>query len=255
MIPDGSLLFIGTATVLLRCQGFTVLTDPNFLHRGDVVPLGYGLRSRRLTEPALSIEELPPLDVVVLSHHHGDHFDRIATARLRKDVPIVTTMHAARKLSRGGFTAPIPLRTWQGSESLLEFRRPGRPTYRIYLSGDTLMHSDLEQIPERFPDIDLAVLHLGGTRVLGVTVTMDGPAGVRALRIVRPREAVPVHYDDYTVFKDPLSAFQTAVGAAGLPTRVHYLKRGDIYGFGLAGQPGHLLETRSSAGEPPSSRI
>src|SRR5215204_4803517 len=96
----GSVTFIGTATVVVRCGGFTFLTDPNFLHRGDHAKLGYGLRSRRLTEPALSIAELPPLDFVILSHHHGDHFDDVAAAQLLNDVPIVTEPHAARKLGR-----------------------------------------------------------------------------------------------------------------------------------------------------------
>src|SRR5947209_4611527 len=69
----GELTFIGTATVLLRFGGFTILTDPNFLHRGEHAYLGMGLRSRRLTEPAMAIADLPPLDFIVLSHHHGDH--------------------------------------------------------------------------------------------------------------------------------------------------------------------------------------
>src|SRR4028119_2320165 len=84
-IPDfgtGSIFFIGTATIILRFAGFTILTDPNFLHAGDHVHLGYGLTSERLTEPALDIDELPPLDLCVLSHYHGDHFDRIAEERL-----------------------------------------------------------------------------------------------------------------------------------------------------------------------------
>src|ERR1044071_6022195 len=92
----GSVYFVGTATVILRYAGFTILTDPNFLHAGDHVHLGYGLTAERLTNPALEIEQLPPLDFVILSHYHGDHFDRIAEERLRKDVPVVTTEHAAR---------------------------------------------------------------------------------------------------------------------------------------------------------------
>ncbi len=76
--PPGSLTFIGTATAVLRLGGFTLLTDPNFLHRGQRAYLGYGLTSKRLTEPALQPDELPPLDAVLLSHLHGDHFDRIA---------------------------------------------------------------------------------------------------------------------------------------------------------------------------------
>src|SRR3712207_7989398 len=69
---NGSIFFVGTATVLLRYAGFTILTDPNFLHRGDHVHLGYGLISRRQTNPAVEIEDLPPLDFVLLSHMHGD---------------------------------------------------------------------------------------------------------------------------------------------------------------------------------------
>ena len=84
----GSLFFIGNATVLLRLGPFAVLTDPNFLHQGESVGIGYGLiRSKRLTEPAISIDALPPLDMVVLSHHHEDHFDRVATEQLNPVVP------------------------------------------------------------------------------------------------------------------------------------------------------------------------
>src|SRR3954471_9676649 len=77
--------FIGTATVLLRVGGFTILTDPNFLHAGDHAYLGLGLTSKRRTTPAMDLEDLPPLDLVLLSHHHGDHFDRVAAEGLDKD--------------------------------------------------------------------------------------------------------------------------------------------------------------------------
>ncbi|HEX8091651.1 MAG TPA: MBL fold metallo-hydrolase, partial [Blastocatellia bacterium] len=92
--PDfgrGSIFFVGTATVILRYGGLTILTDPNFLHSGDHVHLGYGLTSKRLTDPAMDIHELPPLDLCVLSHLHGDHFDRIAEEKLDKSLPIITT--------------------------------------------------------------------------------------------------------------------------------------------------------------------
>ena len=74
---NGTVQFIGTATVLIRYQGFTILTDPNFLHKGDHVHLGYGITSERLTNPALNLEQLPPIDLVVLSHMHEDHFDKL----------------------------------------------------------------------------------------------------------------------------------------------------------------------------------
>jgi L-ascorbate metabolism protein UlaG (beta-lactamase superfamily) len=85
------IVFVGTATTLIQAAGFTILTDPNFLHRGQRAYVGMGLTTRRLTEPALSIGELPPLDFAVLSHHHGDHFDRIAARDLDHDLPIITS--------------------------------------------------------------------------------------------------------------------------------------------------------------------
>jgi L-ascorbate metabolism protein UlaG (beta-lactamase superfamily) len=88
-------------------------------------------------------------------------------------------------------------------------------------------------ITPRYPDIDLALLHLGGTRILGITVTMDGAQGVEALRRVRPHHAMPIHYDDYTVFKSPLSDFVHAFETSGLPTKMHYLDRGETFSFSL----------------------
>jgi L-ascorbate metabolism protein UlaG (beta-lactamase superfamily) len=102
----GEITFIGTATVLIRYAGFTFLTDPNFLHPGDHARLGWGLRSKRLTNPAMEIDDLPPLDFAVLSHHHGDHFDDVAATRLPKTVPIISEPHAARKLRDEGFEHP-----------------------------------------------------------------------------------------------------------------------------------------------------
>ena len=88
-----SLTFVGTATTILRLGSFTVLTDPNFLHRGQRAYLGKGLWSRRGSpSPRCSPTGCPPLDLILLSHLHGDHFDRVARRGLdrpcaRRDHP------------------------------------------------------------------------------------------------------------------------------------------------------------------------
>src|SRR3954469_16700259 len=114
-----SVQFIGTATMLVRLGPFTLLTDPNFLHKGQRAYLGYGLTSKRRTEPALTIGALPQLTAIVLSHMHGDHWDRVAKRGLPKDVPVLTTAKAARALRRQGFTASQAMETW-GSTTLTD---------------------------------------------------------------------------------------------------------------------------------------
>jgi L-ascorbate metabolism protein UlaG (beta-lactamase superfamily) len=260
---EGSILFVGTATVIIRFAGLTILTDPNFLHAGDHAHLGYGLTSERLTEPAFDIESLPPVDFCILSHYHGDHFDQIVEEKLRKDLPIVTTEHAVEELKDKGFTAGIALDTWdsvsvknaetqlritsmpgQHGPGIVDFALPpvmgsmldfenatGERMLRMYITGDTLIHDDLNEIPKRFPGVDLALLHLGGTRVLGVLVTMDDEQGVEMMRIIQPETAIPIHYNDYDVFKSPLDDFKRAVERAGLADRVAYISHGEEFKF------------------------
>ena len=259
----GSIFFIGTATVILRYAGFTILTDPNFLHAGDHVHLGYGLTSERLTEPAIDIEQLPPLDLCVLSHYHGDHFDRIAEEKLDKDLPIVTTAHAVENLEEKGFQNLESLETWESVEftkgasrlritsmpgqhgpgvvdfalppvmgSMLDFEtEDGRRPLRLYISGDTLVIDELKEIPARFPDINLGIFHLGGTRIMGILLTMDDEQGVEAIKIIQPEKAIPIHYNDYDVFKSPLEDFKRAAEAAGLSEKMIYLAHGETYNF------------------------
>jgi L-ascorbate metabolism protein UlaG (beta-lactamase superfamily) len=260
---QGTVFFIGNATVLIRFGGFTILTDPTFIHMHEEVSIGYGLHSKRLTDPALDIADLPPLDFVLLSHFHGDHFDQVAEAELDKTLPIVTTAEAAKELNKRGFEGTHALDTWEAINlgkggvnlritalparhgppvvdlllpevmgSLLEWELPGHGAiYRMYITGDTLLIDELHEIRRRYPNIDLALLHLGGTMVLGILVTMDAEQGVAALQIIEPELAIPIHYNDYDVFKSPLSDFQKAVAEAGLANKVHYLSHGDTYTF------------------------
>ncbi|NRQ30480.1 MBL fold metallo-hydrolase [Nonomuraea sp. NN258] len=257
---NGSLRFIGNATTLIRFNGFTLLTDPNFLHQGQRAYLGYGLTSRRRTNPAVELEDLPTVDAVVLSHLHGDHFDRVARKGLDRDTPIITTKHAARRLRWRGFGQCVGLDPWQDHElrgaggsvkitalpakhapspiegllpptigTMLEFSgRDERVELRLHISGDTLLDRRLDAIPRRFPEIDLALVHLGGTKLLGtVMVTMDGEQGASWVDLINPHAVVPVHYDDYTVFTSPLDDFRHHIEQAGLSDRVVYLKPGE----------------------------
>jgi L-ascorbate metabolism protein UlaG (beta-lactamase superfamily) len=269
-VEKGSVLFVGNATTVINLGGFTILTDPNFLHAGEHVHLGYGMKATRLTNPAVEIHNLPELDLCLLSHMHGDHWDKVAQEKLDKELLIVSTHHAVKALHKQGFRRLYPLQTWEHMVlqrqdtwlritampaqhgpgilnallpktmgSMLEWGRVTdgdgelQPKYRMYISGGTLIHDDLVEIPQRFPDIDLALLHLGGMRGMGMLLSMDAHQGIQAISIIKPRLTIPIHHSDYDMFKSDLEEFKGYVSAAKLSAVVRYLDQGETYEFEL----------------------
>ncbi|MCV7004720.1 MULTISPECIES: MBL fold metallo-hydrolase [Mycobacterium] len=261
---DITITFVGNATTLIRSGDITVLTDPNFLHQGQRAYLGHGLVSKRRKEPALSADQLPPIDAVVLSHMHGDHWDRVTEKHLDRRLPILTTPKAAARLRQKGFEQSCPMSTWQTHTivkgdrqlkvtslpgrhapmwatalvppvmgSMLEFGQVDGPQRRLYISGDTLLVDELGEIPVRFDAVDAGILHLGGTRLpagprlpFGLTVTMDGQQGAGLAELLKLPKAIPVHFDDYTVFASPLGDFTREMARRGLADRVVEIERG-----------------------------
>ncbi len=67
------------------------------------------MTATRRTDPAIEMDALPPVDFVLLSHVHEDHFER----RLDRSLPVVTTPHAATGLTSKGFRAARGLKTWE----------------------------------------------------------------------------------------------------------------------------------------------
>jgi L-ascorbate metabolism protein UlaG (beta-lactamase superfamily) len=252
-----TMTFVGNATTVLRLGDFTLLTDPAFGAAGSRVYLGYGAWARRVKDPALQPGHMPPLDAVLLSHLHGDHFDRVARDWLPSTTPIVTTPQAQRRLRRKNFVAVHGLPTWESREwdrnrqrlritavpgrhgpglvdrllpdvmgSVVELEEDGRRRLRLYVTGDTLFGPHLEEIPRRFGEIDAMLIHLGGTRLLGILLTMDDRQGVETTHLMRAGLTLPIHFDDYSVFKSPLDDYLTRARDQNL-TGVQPIARGD----------------------------
>jgi L-ascorbate metabolism protein UlaG (beta-lactamase superfamily) len=260
---QANITFIGNATTVLRLGDFTVMTDPSFGTAGSRVYLGYGAWTRRVVDPALSMAQLPRLDVVLLSHLHGDHFDRVAREQLASAVPIITTPQAVRRLRRWEFRAVRGLPTWEtydwsrGRQRLRITAVPGRhgPGFvdrllpdvmgsvvellvddvcriRLYITGDTLHRQFLADVPRRCGDIDVMVIHLGGTRLFGMLLTMDDRQGVALTELIRPGLTVPVHYDDYSAFTSPLGDYLVRAREHGL-AGARPISRGDTLSLPL----------------------
>jgi L-ascorbate metabolism protein UlaG (beta-lactamase superfamily) len=259
----GEVYFIGNATTLIRFGGLTILTDPAFMHSGTHTYLGHGIWARREVEPACQVADLPPIDLLLLSHFHGDHFDEAAARDLDQDLPVISTADAVGKLQSLGFGQGYPLDTWQSHRvekgqarveitampakhatddaiaamlmpvngHMLEFSHANQALYRLYITGDTMPHDQLGEIPRAYPDIDLGLFHAGGTTLFVTVVTMTGEQAVRAVELVRPRTAIPIHYNDYSVFMSGLDDFRQAAARSSADTTFHYLAHGETYTF------------------------
>ncbi|KAL8825719.1 MAG: hypothetical protein Q9170_007684 [Blastenia crenularia] len=108
----------------------------------------------------------------------------------------------------------------------------------IYISGDTLLVPELNEIPTRYANqnIDLMLIHLGGTTIPSpsmplLMVTMDAEQGLGLVKLIDPDLTIPIHYDDYDVFLSPLEDFKKKMEEAGLSDKVVYLDRKDKYRF------------------------
>lgn len=266
---EGSVTLLGESTVLIRSHGLTVLTDPGLLRRGERARLGWGLSAVRRADPAIDLDELPPIDVVVISRLREDRFDRIARRRLPRDVPIVAPADARAELVSMGFSTVHALPAWGSLQvtrgdtrlvltatptrtgplllsmlvpasmgTLLEFGRDGtdedRFSYRIWVSGDTTVDDALlAELEPRLAGVDLALLHVGDAP-LGLGGSMDGAAGVAAARRLRARTAIALRLGDYGGTPVPARtlalAAQRTMGEAAVP-RVRVLERGDVHQF------------------------
>jgi L-ascorbate metabolism protein UlaG (beta-lactamase superfamily) len=173
--------WLGHATVLLRIGGMTILTDPVLCNR---VGIGLGLITggpRRHVLPALSIAELPPIDLLMISHAHYDHLDRPTLVRLNKNIPVVTSANTRDLLRDLGYRQIMELRWGEstkvsgvkvtaqkvahwGARTFIDAHR-GYNAYlieggnhRVLYGGDTAHHEHFKEIAK----VNLAVLGIGG---------------------------------------------------------------------------------------------
>jgi len=191
------------ASVLFEIGGHTVLTDPWFSEKPGYYhgePVG------------VPLEKLPKLSAVVVSHGHYDHYDMDAFRQYPdKTVPMFVRKGTAEKARSAGFTNVREMDFWE-SAAVGDLRITAAPakhgvpenTYvlesagsTVFFGGDTLLIPEFQEVAQRFPSIDLAVLAINGLRIrplLNRKVVMSGKDAADLCALLRPKVAVPYHY-------------------------------------------------------------
>jgi N-acyl-phosphatidylethanolamine-hydrolysing phospholipase D len=238
--------WIGHATLLVQLEHVTFLTDPTWSNRPSPIPL---IGPGRFVAPGLEIEDLPPIDFVVISHNHYDHLDLPTLRTLAKRDPetvFFVPLGNGDLLRRQGLehveeldwgqTAAykgatihcLPSQHWS-KRSLTDDHKALWSSWavtgadrRFFFAGDTGYFPGLKAIGERLGPFDLVAVPIGAyePRAMMRESHMNPEEAMTAAQDLGASRAVAVHFGTFDLSDEPLAEppqrFKTAAGNAGL---------------------------------------
>jgi len=248
-----ALTFIGHSSFFLQTGGKTILLDPNFAQWLFVL--------KRLRHPGLRIEDLPPIDLVLVTHAHFDHLHRPSlraiarhTERLRGRAPSIILPHHVTDLVEDlGFSEIIELNHYETSDfdgvkvTLVPSQhwgariikdahrayggyvvRSGRDS--LYHAGDTAYFKGFREIGQKLHP-QIALLPIGAYSPPAFRANHTSPEdAVRAFVDLGSRWMVPMHYGSFRLshepMDEPLKLLAKEARRAGIQDRVRVLPEG-----------------------------
>lgn len=204
----GLFTFINHATFLVRIQGLTFLTDPVFSQR--VSPVSFA-GPKRVREPGVNLENLPPVDVVMISHNHYDHMDLASLKAVdAKFHPLfLVPLGDEKRLKEAGIQNVVELDWWQEikvKDATITFTRVqhwsnrglfdkfkslwggymvSTPNIKFYFAGDTGYSNHFKETFSKLGAPDVALLPIGAYE----------PRWFMKLHHINPEESVQAHLD------------------------------------------------------------
>ncbi|MDI3362167.1 MBL fold metallo-hydrolase [Lelliottia sp. V89_10] len=229
-LSEDGVWWLGHASVLLRLDGQYLLTDPVFSRRASPLPF---VGPERKTPPVISVETLPRLDALVISHNHYDHLDSATVRRLLRrfpDLRVFVPLGLGDWFRRRGAKSIIELDWWQSAIfqglaitavpaqhwSMRTFWNRNRSlwcgwvfegtTQRFWFSGDTGYSPQLLAIPERLGEITAAALPAGAyaPRWFMSAHHMDPQSAIALWQQMGMPRAFPIHWGVFELADESL---------------------------------------------------
>jgi L-ascorbate metabolism protein UlaG (beta-lactamase superfamily) len=259
---SGRVAWLGHASLLLQLDGLTVLVDPIFGKVGGLMP-------RQAAAP-MSVDDLPEVDVVLISHGHYDHLDvaslRALSKRFGPELLFATPLGLSRSLP-GRCSRRVELDWWQSirlgnvdihlvpaqhwhKRTLVDTNRALWGGWVIcgssslYHSGDTGYFGGFAAIGHVFPEIDVASLPIGAwePRWFMKTQHMSPDDSIRAFDDLGAQHFLAMHWGTFDLTDEPLDegprALQEALAAHDISkSRAHVLPHGGSLPLDLPGAP------------------
>lgn len=246
--PDTGLraTWLGHSTVVVEIDGVRVMTDPVFAHR--VSPVSW-TGPERFHRTPVSLDELPPLDVVIVSHDHFDHLCYETIQKLaKKDVTFVTSLGVGAHLEAWGVrpNRVIELEWWEKitvAGGRLEITAtPSRHfsgrgagsnrtawssfvmdsgRHRVFFSGDTGLTPEFETIRERTGRFDLVMLEVGAFHPAWGQIHLGPDNAIRALEMLGGGTLLPVHWGTFDLGLHPWDEPAEVLATRAAESRIH----------------------------------
>lgn len=248
-VADGKLrvTFVNHSTVLIQMDGINIITDPVWSHRVSPVSFSGPVRHR---PPGIRFEDLPPIDVVLLSHNHYDHLDAPTMKRIvaAHSPRIFTALGNAAYLDTLGAKGAHDMDWWDTADMPGGLRLTcvpakhfsGRgtgdrdrtlwcgfvvegPSGTIYFAGDTGVTKYFEEIAARFPRPRLALLPIGAYRPRWFMsrVHMGPDDAVHYHKLLDPAMSMAIHFGTFALADDgdeePVELMNETLDTLGIP--------------------------------------
>ncbi len=239
--------WIGHSTLLIQYDGLAILTDPMFSDRASPVSFA---GPRRYMAPALSIDDLPPIDAIIISHNHYDHMDEETIQAIGNKAKWFVPLGNAKLLAQNGVTNVVE-RDWWETATLKDVSFTLTPTQhwsgrglfdryetlwgswaiqfakadtRLWFGGDT-GYNDIQfkQIGDRYGPFDLSFIPIGAyePRWFMKTAHVNPVEAVKIHQDIKSESSIGIHWGTFVLTSEevdePPKILKKALQEAGLP--------------------------------------
>lgn len=226
---QSTITWIGHSTLLIQTEGLNILTDPIWSERCSPVPFA---GPKRHVAPGVAFENLPPIDVVIISHNHYDHLDKKVIKKLGNKPLCLVPLGVGKQMKKWGIERYKELDWWNSIKvDGLEFvctpaqHFSGRTAFdrnkslwcswvlrgkskNLYFAGDSGYFSGFQTIGEQYGPFDVAAIPIGAymPRWFMAPVHVDPQQAVQVFLDVKAKNFIPIHWGTFDLADEALDA-------------------------------------------------